>query len=99
MCNGCRVSANIDDLLDGDDDDVDVVEDNDDGLNGNGLDGSKEDTRHPHISSLGAQPTAHGNVASRVETRVLLEQRLAKSAAKDPDGDRWFGPGKKPKKA
>jgi len=34
-----------------------------------------------------------------VERRVLLEQRLAKSAAKDPDGDRWFGPGEKPKKA
>jgi hypothetical protein len=34
-----------------------------------------------------------------VERRVLLEQRLVKSAAKDPDGDRWFGPGEKPKKA
>ena len=48
---------------------------------------------------MGAQPTARGNVASRLEKRVLIEQRLAKSAAKDPDGDRWFGPGEKPKKA
>jgi hypothetical protein len=107
--NGRSVSANVDDLLllpDVDDDDVAVVDgDNYDGLNGDGLDGcgglscSVENTRRPNASSLGAQPTAHGNVASRVERRVLLEERLAKSAAKDPDGDRWFGPGEKPKKA
>jgi hypothetical protein len=106
--NGRSVSANVDDLLlpDVDDDDVAVVNgDNYDGLNGDGLDGcgglscSVENTRRPNASSLGAQPTAHGNVASRVERRVLLEERLAKSAAKDPDGDRYFGPGEKPKKA
>jgi hypothetical protein len=107
--NGRSVSANVDDLLllpDVDDDDVAVVDgDNYDGLNGDGLDGcgglscSVENTRRPNASSLGAQPTAHGNVASRVERRVLLEERLAKSAAKDPDGDRYFGPGEKPKKA
>jgi hypothetical protein len=34
-----------------------------------------------------------------MEKRVLLEQRLAKTAAKDADGDCWFGPGEKPKKA
>ncbi len=104
--NGCSVSANVDDLLvpDVDDDDVDVNGDkfdglNDEGLNGSGLSGSKENARCPNASSLGAQPTARGNVASCVEKRVLLEQKLAKSAAKDPDGDCWFGPGKKPKKA
>ena len=104
--NGRSVSANVDDLLvpDIDGDDVDVNGDNFDGLNsndlnGSGLSGSKENARHPNASSLVAQPTARGNVASRVERRVLLEQRLAKSAAKDPDGDRWFGPGEKPKKA
>ncbi len=88
LCNGCSVSADVDKLFDGDDDDVDVVGDNDDGLNGNGLDGSKENARRPHDSYLGAQLTARGNVASRVKKRVLLEQGLAKSAAKDPDGDR-----------
>jgi hypothetical protein len=105
--NGRSISANVDDLLvpDVDGDDVDVDGDNFDGLNGeegldgSGLSGSKENARCPNASPLGAQPTAHGNVASCVERRVLLEQRLAKSAAKDPDGDRWFGPGKKPKKA
>ena len=100
------LSADVDDLLvpDIDGNDVDVDGDNFDGLNGkdldgSGLSGSKENARCPNASSLGAQPTAHENIASRVERRVLLEQRLAKSVAKDPDGDRWFGPGKKPKKA
>ena len=108
--NGRSVSANVDDLLappDVDDDGVDVDGSDFDGLNGGGLllDGSgglsfsKENARHPNASSLGAQSTARGNIAIRVESRVLLEQRLAKSAAKDPDGDRWFGPGEKPKKA
>jgi len=95
--NSRSISADVDDLLvpDVDGDDVDVNGDNFDGLNGKeGLNGSGLSG-----SSLGAQPTAHGNVASRVEWRVLFEQRLAKSAAKDPDGDRWFGPGEKPKKA
>jgi hypothetical protein len=96
--NGRSVSANVDDLLDRDDDDVDVLGDDEDGLNGDDLDGSKENARRLCASSLGAQPTARGNVASRVEKRVLLEQRLAKSVAKDPDGDCWFGPGTKPKK-
>ncbi len=99
MRNGRSVSADVDDLLDGDDDDVDVVGDDEDVLTGDGLDGSKENARRPHASSLSAQPTARGNNASRVEKRILLEQRLAKSVAKDPDGDRWFGPGEKPKKA
>jgi hypothetical protein len=31
--------------------------------------------------------------------RVLLKQSLADSAAKNPDGNRWFDKGKKPKKA
>ena len=104
--NGRSVSADVDDLLvpDVDDDGVDVNGNDFDGLNGDGLDGSglscsEENAIHPNASSLGAQPTARGNVASRVEMRVLLEQRLAKSAAKDPDGDRWFGLGEKPKKA
>jgi len=104
--NGHSVSADVDDLLapDIDDDDVDVDGDDFDGLNGNGLDGSglsgsKENARRPNASSLGAQPTALGNVVSRVKKRVLLEQRLAKSSAKDPDEDHWFGPGEKPKKA
>jgi hypothetical protein len=105
--NGRSVSANVDDLLappDVDDDGVDVDGSDFDGLNGDGLllDGSglsfSEENR-PNASSLGAQPTARGNIAIRVESRILLEQRLAKSAAKDPDGDRWFGPGEKPKKA
>ncbi len=88
--NGRNISADVDDLLvpDVDGDDVDVSRDNFDGLNGDDLDGSglfgsKENTRRPDASSLGAQPTAHGNIASRVERRVLLEQRLAKSTAKD----------------
>ncbi len=104
--NGRSVSANVDDLLvpGFDDSDVDVDGDdfdglNDDGLDGSGLSGSKKNARCPNNSTLGAQPTACGNVASRMEKRVLLEQRLAKSVAKDPDGDRWFGPGEKPKKA
>jgi hypothetical protein len=97
--NGRSVSANADDLFDRDNDDDDVLGDDEDGLNGDGLDGSEENARCPHASSLGAQPTACGNVASRLEKRVLLEQQLAKSLAKDPDGDCWFGPGEKPKKA
>ncbi len=67
MRNGCWVSANVDNLLDGDDDDVDVVGDDEDGLNRDGLDGSEENARRPHASSLGDQPTARGNVGSRVE--------------------------------
>ncbi len=74
------ISADVDDLLvpDVDDSDVDVDGDNFDGLNDNGLDGSglsgsKKNARRPNASSLGAQPTAHGNVASCVEKRVLLE--------------------------
>jgi hypothetical protein len=63
---GRSVSANVDDLLEGDNDDVDVLGDNEDGLNGNGLDGSNKNARRPCTSSLGAQPTARGNVASRV---------------------------------
>jgi len=104
--NGRSVSADVDDLLvpDVDDSDVDVDGVDFDGLNDYGLDGSdlsgsKKNARRPNASSLGAQPTARGNVASRLEKRVLIEQRLAKSAAKDPDGDRWFDPGEKPKKA
>ncbi len=106
MRNGRSISADVNDLLvpDVDDSDVDVDGDDFDGLNNDGLDGSglsssKKNARCPNASSLGAQPTARGNVASRVEKRVPLEQRLAKSAAKDLDGDCWFGPGKKPKKA
>jgi hypothetical protein len=77
-----------------DDDDVTVV----DGDGCDLLSGSKETARRPNAFSLGAQTTASDNVASRATKRVLLEQRIAKSAAKDPDGDRWFGPGEKPKK-
>ncbi len=74
------------------------------GFNGNGLDGSglsssKENAGCLHASSVGAQPTACGNIASRVANRVLLEQRLVKSVAKDTDRYRWFSPGKKSKKA
>ncbi len=94
MRKGRSVSANVDDLLvpDVDNSDVDVDGDhfdglNNDGLDGSGLSGSKKNARRPNASLLGAQPTARGNVASHVEKRVLLEQRLAKSAAKDPDGD------------
>ena len=72
--NGRSVSAHVDDLLDRDDDDVDVVGDDENDLNGNGLDGSKENASRLHASSLGAQPTARGSVASPVEKRVLLEQ-------------------------
>ncbi len=78
MRNGHSVSADVDNLLDRDDDDDDIVGDDEDGLNGDGLDGSKENARRPHASSLGAQPTARGNVARLVKKRVLLEQRLAK---------------------
>ena len=62
-------------------DDDDVIVDGD----GCDLSGSKEKARRPNASSLGAQTTASDNVASRKENRVLLEKRLAKSAAKDPD--------------
>ncbi len=74
MRNGRSVSANVDNLLDRDDDDVDFIGDDEDGLNYDGLDGSDENARCPLASSLGAQPTARGNVASRMEKRVLLEQ-------------------------
>ncbi len=104
--NGRSVSADVGDLLVsvGNDDDVDVNGDECDGLDsdvldGSGLSGSEKNARRPNASLLGAQPTARVNVASRVEKRVLLEQRLAKSVAKDPDGDCWFGPGEKSKKA
>ncbi len=51
------------------------------------------------VSSLGAQPTARGGgVGGRTTKRVLLEQSLADSAAKNPDGDLWFAKGEIKKK-
>jgi hypothetical protein len=109
--NGCSVSANVEDVIDSDrdNDEVAVVEgDDDDGLNGDGLDGSglsgsNKNARFLRTSSLGAQPSAcglrGGDVTRSVAKRVLLEQTIANSVAKEPDGNCWFCKGKKPKKA
>jgi hypothetical protein len=109
--NGRSVSVNVKGVidLDGDDDEVAVVEgDNYDGLGSDGLDGSglsggKEHARLPCASSLGAQPSAHGlrggDDARCVAKRVLLEQTTASSAPKKLDSNHWFYKGKEPKKA
>ena len=81
-------------------DDVAMVED---GLDGSGLSGANAQQANPiqrrRASSLGAQPTARGGgVGGRTTKRVLLEQSLADSAAKNPDGDRWFAKGEMKKK-
>ena len=81
-------------------DDVAMVED---GLDGSGLSGANAQQANPiqrrRASSLGAQPTARGGgVGDRTTKRVLLEQSLADSAAKNPDGDRWFAKGEMKKK-
>ncbi len=98
-------TANVDDLVisDGKDDNVVVVGD---GLDSSGLSGGGEQensTQRPRTSSLGAQPTARGgrgrDVGSPMSKRALLQQSLANSAAKNPDGNCWFDKGKKPKKA
>jgi hypothetical protein len=64
------------------------------GLDGSGLSGANAQAnpiQRRRASSLGAQPTARGGgVGGRTTKRVLLKQSLADSAAKNPDGDRWF---------
>jgi hypothetical protein len=112
--NGHSVSTNVEDFIELDEDDDEVVViiegDNYDGLGGNDLDGSvlsggngNENARCPRASSLAAQPSAcglrEGDVARRVAKRFLLEQTIANSVAKKPDGDCWFGKGENPKKA
>ncbi len=80
-------------------DDVVVVED---GLDGSGLSGANAQAnsiQRQRASSLGTQPTAcGGGVGGRMTKRVLLEQSLADSAAKNPDCDRWFAKGEMKKK-
>ena len=81
-------------------DDVAMVKD---GLDGSGLSGANAQQANPiqrrRASSLGAQPTAcGGGVGSRTTKRFLLEQSLTDSAAKNPDGDRWFAKGEMKKK-
>jgi hypothetical protein len=114
LCNGSSVSTNVEDVIESDknDDEVAIIIEGDDcdGLDGDDLDGSglsggygNENARCLRATYLAAQPSAcglrGGYVARCVAKRVLLEQTIANSVAKKPDGNHWFGKGKKPKKA
>ena len=111
LCFGHAISSGngVEYLTNSDRDNDDVVLVGDDAVGLDGSSGLSCDREHGkyaqrnRASSQGAQLTAHGekggDVGSRLAKRALLEQSSAASAAKNSDGNHWFGKGEKKTKA